>query len=565
MKIQLIKIFIFVISLCLSTSQIFAQSAMDFDGIDDYITAPNASSLIANKSISLAFWVYPTNPNPGFPNFDGMAGFRNNSNADFFILHLSTNTVEARFRNSSGSNFDIVYNGLNLNTWNHFVMTYDGSTLELYHDGVSVGTQAANGFITSTTETLYMGNLVFQTTNFYLGGQLDDVCLWSRALSSTEVGNLYTACAINLNSTNLELCYEFNEGVGNGNNTGITSILDSKNNINGVINGLALTGTLSNFVPYSQNSFQTINASTCNGSYVSPSGNHTWTMSGTYHDTIPSANPNGCDSIYTINLLVGSSSNNTTISPSACVNYVSPSGNYIWNMTGTYTDTLQSVAGCDSIITINLTINSNTGSLTTSACGSYTAPSGNNTWTTSGTYTDILTNSLGCDSTITINLTIVDLPDTMVTVSQNTDTLMANLAGATYQWLDCDNGYMPVAGATNQMFVPSNNSNYAVAVTMNGCTDTSGCHAVMPVSTFGIFTQSITLYPNPTLGQIQLDLGQVYKEITIQITDVSGKVVQNRHFNGQQLIQLELNQAAGVYFIEAIGDDKRGVFKVVKE
>ena len=442
-----------ILTLSLSYS-INAQNALHFDGTNDFVSVPNASNLIANQNLSLSFWVYPTNPSPNFPNFDGFAGFRNNTNADFYILHLNTSSVEARFRNSSGVNYDIVFSGVVLNAWNHFAMTYDGSTLTLYHNGVSVGTQVASGNITGTAETLYLGNLPFQGSNFYLNGQLDDACLWSKSLSSTEISTLYNACSVNLNATGLELCYEFNQGTANGNNTSITSFLDSKGNINGVQNGFAMTGSTSNFIAYSNNAVTSINASICSGTYTSPNGNILSTT-GIYRDTIAGGSFNGCDSIIITNLAVGNNSTTTinpiscgfytspggqtlmasgtytetlsgfagcdsvitinltvansttsTINVEACDSYNSPGGTDTWTVSGTYTDYITNAAGCDSIITINLTINNNTGTLTTQSCGSYTSPSGNNTWTTSGTYTDILTNVAGCDSVLTINLTI---------------------------------------------------------------------------------------------------------------------------------------------------------------
>ena len=62
--------------------------------------------------------------------------------------------------------------------------------------------------------------------------------------------------------------------------------------------------------------------------------------------------------------------------------------------------------GCDSTITLDLTVNySTTSSITESVMDIYTAPSGA-TYTTSGIYTDVVLNSVGCDSTITIDLTV---------------------------------------------------------------------------------------------------------------------------------------------------------------
>jgi len=97
-----------------------------------------------------------------------------------------------------------------------------------------------------------------------------------------------------------------------------------------------------------------------------------------------------------------------TISPSVCTSYTVPSGDETYFASGTYTDTIPNAAMCDSIITINLTIHNNTTStISPSACTSYTVPSGDETYFASGTYMDTIPTVAGCDSIITINLTIV--------------------------------------------------------------------------------------------------------------------------------------------------------------
>ena len=140
---------LFLSPLCIPA--VFSQNVMDFDGVNDNITVANASSYIANGPMSLSFWVYPTNPNAGWPDFDGFVGFRNEFNADFYLLQLNSTNVEARFRNSSGTAYDIVYTGMTLNAWNHFVFTYNNSTLTLYLYGVNVVTLSASGSFVSNT------------------------------------------------------------------------------------------------------------------------------------------------------------------------------------------------------------------------------------------------------------------------------------------------------------------------------------------------------------------------------------------------------------------------------
>ena len=97
-------------------------------------------------------------------------------------------------------------------------------------------------------------------------------------------------------------------------------------------------------------------------------------------------------------------SSSSSIAETVCDTYTAPSG-AVYSSTGIYTDTILNAVFCDSVITIDLTVNySSSLTLNETACGSYTL--NNQTYTSSGTYAQILTNAAGCDSTITLDLTI---------------------------------------------------------------------------------------------------------------------------------------------------------------
>jgi len=133
--------------------------------------------------------------------------------------------------------------------------------------------------------------------------------------------------------------------------------------------------------------------------------NNTYTKSGTYtFDTINSA---GCDSLVTLNLTITT----TCIPTSATINqYVC--GSYTWhgityNKSGTYTFDSLNVGGCDSLTTLQLTVKQTSSSITNaSICsgGSYTF--NGSTYTKAGSYTTHLLNTAGCDSAATLNLSV---------------------------------------------------------------------------------------------------------------------------------------------------------------
>ena len=195
---------------------------------EDYVQMSNASSVIANKiAFSMSAWVYPqANPSA----HSGIMGFRNNTDADFYLLQLqNSNNVEARFRGSSGVNYDIVAtNLLDFNQWQHLAFTYDGSYIRLYKDGALVDSSVANGIIGQNTLPLQLGKLDWGTTGFYMTGRLDEIRLWDVALSQAEINN-WMCIPIDLthpNYNNLMGYWRLNDGQGtiaydqtaNGNN-----------------------------------------------------------------------------------------------------------------------------------------------------------------------------------------------------------------------------------------------------------------------------------------------------------------------------------------------------------
>ena len=154
----------------------------------------------------------------------------------------------------------------------------------------------------------------------------------------------------------------------------------------------------------------TINYSDTSTDVQSACDSYTWhgttyttsTNSATYTAT----NAAGCDSVINLNLTINSSSTSTDVQ-SACDNYVWMDGNTYTASNNTATYTTTNAAGCDSVITLNLTINNSTVYTDVqSACDSFTWMDGNTYTQSNNLATYTLTNAAGCDSVITLNLTI---------------------------------------------------------------------------------------------------------------------------------------------------------------
>ncbi|HTN47031.1 MAG TPA: SBBP repeat-containing protein [Flavipsychrobacter sp.] len=199
-------------------------------------------------------------------------------------------------------------------------------------------------------------------------------------------------------------------------------------------------------------------------------------------------------------------------------------------------------------------------------CDRYTWIDGN-TYTSSDTVGYYVPRSGLCDSVVILRLTILHSPSTAVT--QNGMVLTSAATGATYQWLDCNNNFMPIPGATSATYTAIANGSYAVKVTSlaNGCSDTSAC--IIPQAT-GLAYQGlenhITVYPDPTTDQATVHLGKTYKQVTLQLTDNLGRTLLQFQEKHTDMMKLRLaGYPSGLYFVTVSADGEKAVMKLMKE
>jgi hypothetical protein len=212
---------------------------------------------------------------------------------------------------------------------------------------------------------------------------------------------------------------------------------------------------------------------------------------------------------------------------------------------------------------INITCESEATTLTETICSGDSFTVGTSTYNTSGTYTDVLTTLNGCDSTITLNLTVEDINSTVTLAGV---TLTATQSGGTYQWVDCGNGNLPIGGATNQSYTATANGSYAVVLTFNGCSETSSCTVVTTVGVEEISNFSnLLLYPNPTNGQFIINFGKEYDEVLVEITEANGKKVKKQKFRNTSNEAMSFNGQSGVYFVTITSEEHTRTVRLIKD
>ena len=411
----------------------------------------------------------------------------------------------------------------------------------------------------------------------YFQGQMDELRIWNVARSDCQI-------ASNMNATytspvsNLVAYYNFNEGTAGGNNAAVTSLPDqSPFNNTGTLTNFALNGPNSNWVAStaainamggSGGSVTLDSASVCSGdTFTFPDGS-AQVITATVTQTSLLQSSSQCDStvITTVDVIPAAV---VQVADSVCpgASYTFPDGSMQTITSGPVIQTslLSTAQGCDStIITTVDVFSAPVVQVQDTVCAGtvYVFPDSTSQTINTGpvTYTSLLSTVQGCDSTV-ISVVFATTVDT--SVSPSGMVLTASATNATYQWLDCDSSFAPIPNATSASFQPATTGNYAVAVTQNGCTDTSSCYFVNTVSVEAGIAMEVRAYPNPAEREIRVEAGGLL-DGSAYLLDVRGKVLQTAEMEaGQAVLNLEdLPQA--VYLLRVEGNGQQRVLRIVK-
>ncbi len=156
--------------------------AYSFDGSTAYMSMGSASSLNTGTTISVSAWFYPTSNAVYQPIVSKVpAGF-----ATGWEMANSSGVYRVTLRNST---LNIQTTAVSLNQWHLITFTYDGTTLTLYADGVSVGSTTGSATPDSAANFMVATRAADISNKF--SGSIDDVRMYNRAISATEVAALY--------------------------------------------------------------------------------------------------------------------------------------------------------------------------------------------------------------------------------------------------------------------------------------------------------------------------------------------------------------------------------------
>ena len=497
-----------------SLGLVFDGNDVDNKSID---CTNNPGVQLSGTQITLEAWVYPTQWKSAV--WGGNIINKEGTNTGYMLRCGNGGQVNFNLGNGGWNELTSPSNTLALNTWQHVAATYDGSTMAIYVDGNLVASQPMSITFSSPTTSLTIGNWSNGSGRAFIGN-IDEVRVWSVSKTQSELQTDMSTCLTG-SEIGLAAYYQFENGAGSFIVSDITS-----NGNNGLLQNM--------------------------------DENAVWGM-GT---TVCASCNMEMSQLITINIGQPTAS---SISPTACNTYTSPSGNYTWTATGIYLDTIPNVSGCDSVITVDLTIKQpTTGSQTFVECAGFSVTVGTNTYNATGIYTDVFTGSNGCDSTVTTDLTVEQAID--VTIDNTlTPTLSANQTGAAYQWLDCDNGNAIIPSETGQTFTTTVNGNYAVEITVGSCVDTSACENITGVGINETANNVVSIYPNPTNGMVNINFGGNNSTVNYSISSIEGKMVETGKTSANNITVDLSNESKGVYFIKIKTESTSTVYKLIKQ
>lgn len=311
----------------------------------------------------------------------------------------------------------------------------------------------------------------------------------------------------------------------------------------------------------------TVNQSICQGSSFSFNGQN-YSTAGSFPVTLSSQT--GCDSIVTLVLAVNPAPV-TQLNESICSGSSFTFGNQIVTQTGQYSQTLQTVAGCDSLVNLNLLVNPVLTSLqTVTICQGESLLFNGQLLSNAGLYSDTLQTINGCDSIVNLNLLVnplpaipiitnsgpVECPGDLVTLSASSS------VNAQFIWSGPQNFYSTSPIVTFAVPIQATGV-YSVSAELNGCESLPANSDVSIINIFGFddydFPNVIT--PNNDGINDSLDIASYYKtcqDFTLQIFNRWGNLVFEQTLNSEKFTGKSGSSELpdGVYFYKLANEEK---------
>jgi hypothetical protein len=162
-----------------------SNTAVTFDGVDDRVTIADTTDL---TSFTVEAWIKTSTNGTIIARRDG-------AGTNFlFSLEINSGNIRAIVRNSSGTQMIVTGTNVTDNAVHHVALTYNGSNVRVFKDGVRVGLDFLSGALSTADRMLEVGVYGSDATAFNrFTGTIDEVAYYSTALADARITAHYTA------------------------------------------------------------------------------------------------------------------------------------------------------------------------------------------------------------------------------------------------------------------------------------------------------------------------------------------------------------------------------------
>ena len=163
-----------------------ANTAARFDGVNDTVRIPNAAGLNSTSALSLEAFVKPG----ALP---GSTATLMRKDLQYLLRLTSGGNLIFRLWKGGENELSTAAGVLAPNAWSHVVATYDGATMRIFVNGTLRGSRTLAAPVDVKTSDLYLGASI----NYdWLAGHVDEVAVYTRALSAADVQRHFSAAGV---------------------------------------------------------------------------------------------------------------------------------------------------------------------------------------------------------------------------------------------------------------------------------------------------------------------------------------------------------------------------------
>ena len=164
-------------------------SALCFDGKDDWVKIGWTASLDTKNRITLEAWINPKKDEISHPILEYSDGIHFGVHV---WQHQHWSNLYVNFVNTRGGSHALEASGVITTGWQHIAAVYDGTYGKLYRNGELVASKNIGQFTLRTSYDFYIGCRP-TSGSYYFNGPIDEVAIYSKALSPEEIKEHYEA------------------------------------------------------------------------------------------------------------------------------------------------------------------------------------------------------------------------------------------------------------------------------------------------------------------------------------------------------------------------------------